>query len=87
MMKKLLDKLRAVPHLFGKIIVFWCVAYGTAASTYALRICSHNGNDPAALMDVVLKFFGVELLALAGKTILGKKQRKDEDNDRPDTDF
>ena len=42
-MKKLLDKLRAVPHLFAKGMVLWCVACGTAASAYAMRILSRTG--------------------------------------------
>ena len=34
-MKKLLDKLRAIHHLFAKGMVLWCVACGTAASAYS----------------------------------------------------
>ena len=78
---KLLDKLRAVPHLFAKCMVLWCVACGTAASAYALRILSHTGHDPAALLGVILAFFGGELLILCAKTILDKKKRKDDSND------
>ncbi len=78
-MRALIERLRAVPHLFGKIIVLWCVVYGTAASTYALRICSHNGNDPAAVLAEVLKFFGVEMLALAGNTIMTRRKNKPPD--------
>ena len=45
-MKKLLDRLRAVPHLFAKGMVLWCVICGTAASAYAMRILSRTGHDP-----------------------------------------
>ena len=31
-MKRLLDKLQAVPHLFAKGMVLWCVICGTAAT-------------------------------------------------------
>ncbi len=75
--KSLWDRLRAwlagIPHLFGKLMVLWCVLYGTAASAYALRILSRTGNDPAALLGVILGFFGGELLILCLKKILGEK--------------
>ncbi|MCI9678005.1 MAG: hypothetical protein HFF77_03390 [Oscillospiraceae bacterium] len=73
-MKKLLDKLRAVPHLFAKCMVLWCVACGTAASAWSLRILSHTGHDPAALLGGILAFFGGELLLMCLKTVLGEKK-------------
>ena len=69
-MKRLLDKLQAVPHLFAKGMVLWCVICGTAASAYALRILSRTGHDPAALLAVILAFFGGELLLMCLKTVL-----------------
>ena len=80
-MRRLLDKLRAVPHLFAKLMVLWCVICGTAASAWALRILSHTGHDPAALLGVILAFFGGELLLMCLKTILNEKNRKDDLND------
>ena len=80
-MKKLLDKLRAVPHLFAKGMVLWCVGCGTAASAYAMRILSRTGQDPAALLGVILAFFGGELLLMCLKTVLNEKKRKDDSND------
>lgn len=80
-MKKLLDKLRAINHLFAKGMVLWCVICGTAASAYALRILSRTGHDPAALLGVILAFFGGELLFMCLKTILNEKKRKDDLND------
>ena len=81
-MKKLLVKLRAVPHLFAKGMVLWCVTCGTAASAYALRILSRTGSDPAALLGVILAFFGGELLLMCLKTVLnGTKQRKENDRE------
>ena len=62
-----------VPHLFGKVMVLWCVFCGTAASAYALRILSRTGHDPAALLGVILAFFGGELLIMCLKKILGEK--------------
>ncbi len=62
-----------VPHLFGKIMVVWCVLCGTAASAYALRILSRTGHDPAALLGVILAFFGGELLSMCLKKVLGEK--------------
>ena len=75
-MKRLLDKLRKIPHLFAKGMVLWCVACGTAASAYALRILSHTGHDPAALLGVILAFFGGELLLMCLKTVLGGHQKE-----------
>ena len=80
-MKKLLDKLRAVPHLFAKLMVLWCVACGTAFSAYAMRILSRTGHDPAALLGVILTFFGGELLMMCLKTVLNEKKGKDDSND------
>ena len=80
-MRRLLDKLRAVPHLFAKGMVLWCVICGTAASAYALRILSRTGHDPATLLGVILAFFGGELLLMCLKTILNEKKRKDDLND------
>lgn len=74
---KLLDKLRAVPHLFAKCMVLWCVACGTAASAYALRILSHTGHDPAALLGIILGFFGGELTLLCLKTILSNRKERE----------
>ena len=76
-MKKLLDKLRAVPHLFAKLMVLWCVVCGTAASAYAMRILSRTGHDPAGLLGVILAFFGGELLMMCLKTVLGEKKPPD----------
>lgn len=69
-MKKPLDKLREVPHLFAKGMVLWCVLCGTAASAYAMRIMSRTGHDPAALLGVILAFFGGELMLVCLKTVL-----------------
>ena len=77
-MKRLLDKLRDINHLFAKLMVLWCVICGTA---YALRILSRTGHDPAALLGVILAFFGGELLLMCLKTILNEKKRKDDLND------
>lgn len=79
-MKKLLDKLRAVPHLFAKGMVLWCVICGTAASVYAMRILSRTGHDPATLLGVILAFFGGELLLMCLKTVLSGAGTKKEDN-------
>ena len=76
-MKRLLDKIRAINHLFAKGMVLWCVICGTAASAYAMRILSRTGHDPAALLGVILAFFGGELLLMCLKTVLGEKKPPD----------
>lgn len=73
-MKNLLDKLREIPHLFAKAMVIWCVICGTAASAYALRILSRTGHDPAALLGVILAFFGGELMLMCLKTVLNRRK-------------
>ena len=72
---KLPDKLRAVPHLFAKCMVLWCVACGTVACFWSLRILSNTGQDPAALLGVILAFFGGELLLMCLKTVLREKKK------------
>lgn len=76
-MKRLIGKIAAIPHLFSKLIVFWCVGAGTAASAWALRILSRTGHDSAALLSVILAFFGGELLVLCLKTALRDKKERE----------
>lgn len=66
----MMDRLRAIPHLFAKVMVLWCVICGTAASAYGLRILARTGCDPAAVLGVILAFFGGELLLMCLKTVL-----------------
>lgn len=80
-MKKLIAKISAIPHLFGKIIVFWCVGVGTAASAWSLRILSHTGHDPSAVLGVILAFFGGELMVLCLNTIMKEKKGKKSDEE------
>lgn len=84
-MKRLIRMLRNTPHLFSKLIVAYCVAFASGASYYALRILSRTGNDPAALLGVILAFFGGELMLLCLKTILKNERKDGTDHDRPDS--
>lgn len=77
-MRKFIERIREIPHLFGKVIVLWCVGFGTAASVYALRILSRTGHDSAPVLGVILGFFGGELMALCLKTILGNRKNKND---------
>ena len=72
-------RLMRIPHLFAKLMVLWCVICGTVASAYSLRILSRTGHDPAALLGVILTFFGGELLLMCLKTVL--RNGKDERNE------
>lgn len=81
-MKKLKKWWAEIPHLFAKLTVIWCVGFGSGASFYALRILSHTGHDPAALLGVILAFFGGELLILCLRTIL----KKDKENEHEQSD-
>lgn len=73
LLRRLRDWVQNIPHLFSKLVVAWCIVCGTAASAYALRILSRTGHDPAALLGVILAFFGGELLILCMKRIFGEK--------------
>ena len=80
-MKKLVSKTSAIPHLFGKVIVLWCVGFGTAASVYALRILSRTGHDSAGVLGVILAFFGGELMVMCLRTILKKDKNTEEQHE------
>ena len=70
--RALRGELAAIPHLFAKAMVLHCVAWGTAASFYALRILSRTGHDATGLLAVILGFFGGELLLLCLKKVLAE---------------
>ena len=74
----LLDRIRAIPHLFAKITVLYCVAFASGASIWSLRILSRTGHDSTNLLAIILGFFGGELLIMALKTIKEKRGQKDE---------
>lgn len=76
-LSRLVKRIGKIPHLFAKVTIAYCVIAATGASWYALRIMSRTGNDPAALLGVILGFFGGELLLLCLKTVL-KKDDKEE---------
>ena len=65
-----------VPHLFAKATVVYCIAFASGTSLYALRILARTGHDPAALLGIILAFFGGELLLLCLKTIFKNKEEK-----------
>lgn len=65
--------LQSVPHLFGKLVVAWCLFWGTAFGLYALRIVSRTGNDPTGTLLAIYGFLGGELLMMCGRTILSEK--------------
>lgn len=66
-------RLKKTPHLFAKCIVVFCVLFGAFCSLWALRILSHTGSDPSALLSAILSFCGGELLLLCLKTVLKKE--------------
>lgn len=70
--------MRQISHLFGKLMVIWCVAAGTVCSLYALRILSRTGQDAGGLLTPVLAFFGGELALMFGRNALQKQTGKEE---------
>ena len=71
----------AIPHLFAKSIVIFCILSATAASAFALLAQAH-GATMDTVLAIVMGFFGGELLLLCLKTILKKDlEEKEEPND------
>lgn len=75
-MKRWMKRLRRVPHLFGKVMVVWCVAAGTLCSFWAVRILFRTGQDAAGLLVPILAFFGGELALMFGRNALQKKKEE-----------
>ena len=73
--------MRNIPHLFGKLMVVWCVGAGTLCSLWAMRILSRTGQDASGLLVPVLAFFGGELALMFGRNALQKQDGKDETED------
>lgn len=65
--------LAGIPHLFGKIMVIWCVAVGTLCSLWAIRVLSRTGQDATGLLVAILGFFGGELALMFCKNALSGK--------------
>jgi len=72
-LKRLFLGLSAIPHLFGKFMVVWCVTVGTICSFWAIRVLSRTGQDPSGLLAVILTFFGGELALMFGRQALKEK--------------
>lgn len=75
-MKRLSEWLRNTPHLFGKVMVMWCVGWGTVFCAYALRILSRTGHDATGLLGVILAFLGGELLFMCLRNVLNEKAQQ-----------
>ena len=71
-MKKVLNWLLAVPHLFGKFIVGWCVFFGTLAVFYSLYICHRAALNPEGTLKMGMLLFAGELTL----SLLNKKKNK-----------
>lgn len=74
-------KKKEIPHLFGKVMVVWCVLCGSGFTFYAFRILSRTGQDATALLGVALAFFGGELALMFGRDALKGKSKGDDSND------
>ena len=76
-MQKLWRWFNSIPHLFGKVVVIWCILCMTGFSAYALRILSRTGHDPAALLAVILAPFSGELLMMCLRNVLPNKKARE----------
>lgn len=73
----------AVPHLFAKLVVIYCIICATAASAFGLLAQAH-GATMDAVLAIVMGFFGGELLLLCLKTVLKKNTKNEEENNDED---
>lgn len=77
-MRRVINWLLDVPHLFGKCMVIACLLGGSASIAWAFRILSRTDNDPAATLVAALAFFGTELGMMFGRdAIKGKEDKRD----------
>lgn len=76
-MRKLLAWINAIPHLFGKLIVWICIVGGSGSIIWSFRIVSRTDNDPAAVLGLALGFFGGELLTMARRSASKNETNKD----------
>lgn len=74
--KALAAKVRAIPHLFAKVTIIYCIAYASVASAFCLWK-QGQGIQMTDILAVVLGFFGGELLLLCLKTVLNKKPKEE----------
>lgn len=81
-MRTVFAHLKNVPHLFGKIMVIWCVAAGTLCSLWSICVLSRTGQDVTGMLTVILAFFGGELGLMFGKNALESKQKARESAER-----
>ena len=78
-----MSRLKRIPHLFGKIMVVWCVGAGTLCCLWALRILSRTTQDASGLLTPILAFFGGELALMFGRSSL---QRNSNETRKEDTE-
>lgn len=60
-MKKFWQWFQQVPHLFGKLVVGWCVLSGTLAVFYSLYICHRAALNPEGTLRAGMLLFCGEL--------------------------
>ena len=80
-MKRLLNWFLGIPHLFSKMVVAWCVYWGTHFSGKALDVMERTGMDTGTTLGVILVFFGGELALLFGRDALKGTKNKSEKKD------
>ena len=69
---------RKIPHLFSKIIIWWCVICATIFSAAALVILWRTGSDATGVLGVTMGFFGGELLFMAARKIFKERGQKND---------
>ena len=76
--KTWLRRLSAVPHLFAKAVILYCVGFVSLCCLWSLRIASRTGILVDGLLLAMMGFFGGELLLLCLKTIFGNRKKEGE---------
>lgn len=77
-LRRLWRRLSAVPHLFAKTVIVYCVGFVSLCCLWSLRIASRTGILVEGLLLAVMGFFGGELLLLCLKTIFGGRKKEGE---------
>ena len=81
-MTRIQNRIHAVPHLFAKLTVVYCIAYASITAAYCVWK-QGQGMSMEGILAIVLGFFGGELLLLCLKTVL-KKDKKGGENENED---
>jgi hypothetical protein len=80
---RLIDRIRAVPHLFAKAIIVHCIIVVTIAAYYSLYKQAH-GAEMVGIYTAIAATFVSELAMLLLKTLFKKELSEEEEEVKED---